>query len=98
MRAPRAIFGKETAMGTVKTVDFERSGLGKGIKAAALVLILAAAALTTDHVVFTRGTQPAAAPMAAQAAVPLPAAIDGFALPDNLRPTQADVVENAPTF
>ena len=85
-------------MGTVKSVDFERSCLGKGIKVAALVMILAAAALTTDHMVFTRGAQPADAPMAVQAAVVVPAAIDGFALPDNLRPTQADVVENAPTF
>ena len=84
--------------GTVRSVDFERSGLGKGIKVAALVMILAAAALMTDHMVFTGGARPEAAPMAAQAAVATPAAGDGFALPDNLRPTQADVVENAPTF
>jgi hypothetical protein len=85
------------AMGTVKSVDFERSCLGKGLKVTALVMILAAAALATDHVVFFGSSTPAAAAAPASAA-PVAASLEGFALPDNLRPTQADVVENAPTF
>jgi hypothetical protein len=86
------------AMGTVKSVDFERSCLGKGIKVAALVLILAAAALATDHVVFFGSSAPAAAAAPSSAAPVAEPTLDGFALPDHLRPTQADVGENPPSF
>jgi hypothetical protein len=85
-------------MGTVKSVDFERSCLGKGIKIAALVMILAAAALATDHVVFLGSSAPAAAAAPASAAAPPEPTLDGFVLPDHLRPTQAHVGENPPTF
>jgi hypothetical protein len=85
-------------MGTIK-VDFERSGVGRGIKIAAFVLILTAAALITDHMGVTHAPRQAVAQTAPAKPEASPAvAVDGFAVPDHLRPTQADVQENAPGF
>ena len=85
-------------MATVKAVDFERSRIGRGLKTAAFVLVLAAGAVTADHVFFMApSAQPTASPIA-QAATVLPVAGEGFALPDHLRPTAADAVAEAPTF
>ena len=87
-------------MGTIKSVDFERSGVGKGIKIAAFVLILTAAALVTDHMgIVENGTRQAVAqtkPVGAPVATT--AAIDGFALPEHLKPTTADAGDPAPSF
>jgi len=84
-------------MATIKAVDFERCGIARGIKTAAFVLVLTAGALAADHVFFVA---PSAKPAvtAVQAATVAPAATDGFTLPDNLRPTAADAVAEAPTF
>ena len=85
-------------MATIKKVDFERSGLGLGMKIAALVFMLTAAALVTENVVLVGpSTHAAAAPVVTQTAA-APAALDGFALPENLKPTAADAVSQAPTF
>ena len=85
-------------MATVKKVDFERSGFGRTIKITALVLILAAGALATDHLVFVGASTPAAAASVAKAETVTPGALDGFALPENLKPTAADAVTGSPTF
>jgi len=86
-------------MATIHKADFEHSGIGRGIKVAALVLILTAAALTTDHKFFAGPTAPAAAsPVTATVATAGTAALDGFALPESLRPTAADVTTGTPTF
>jgi hypothetical protein len=90
---------KEAAMATIKAVDFERSGIGKGIKTAALVLALTAGAVVADHVFFTPSEKPAASPMTVQAAPVNAPAPDGFALPEHLRrPTAADEAAPPPTF
>lgn len=86
-------------MAMFKAVDFERSGISRGIKTAAFVLVLTAAALAADHMFFAApSTKPAASPMAVQAATVTTATPDGFALPENLKPTAADAIEPAPTF
>jgi len=87
-------------MATIKALDLERSGVGRGIKAAALVLVLTAVALTADHVLFVApSAQPAAASITVKATTVTTAATDGFALPEHLRPTPADtVMEQAPTY
>jgi len=90
-------------MGKIQAVDFERSGVGRGIKIAALVLILTAAAMTTDHVFFVSPSAKTVAPATPIAAATATAsvtepALDGFALPANLRPTAADVAAPAPSF
>ena len=85
-------------METVKTVDFEQSGLSKGMKVAALTLMLTAAALMTDHVAFAPSARPVAAPSTVEA-VTTTAALDGFALPAELQhPTTADVDTPPPGF
>jgi hypothetical protein len=86
-------------MATIKAVDFERCGITRGIKTAALVLVLTAGAVAADHVFFGAPDAKRAAVTAVQAATVAPAATDGFALPENLRhPTAADVAGPAPTF
>ena len=85
-------------MATIK-VDFERTRIGLGMKIAALALMLTAAALVTENVVFVGPSAPAtAAPVTASMAA-APAAADGFALPESLRhPTAGDATEAAPSF
>ena len=83
-------------MATKHAEEFERSYAGRGIKTAALVLILGSVALLADHAFFF-------APPARTAAEPVrvsvsTAAIDGFALPDNMHPTAADVTAPPPSF
>ena len=83
-------------MASKQADEFERSLAGRGIKTVALVLILGSVALMADHAFFF-------APPARTAAEPVRAvesriATDGFALPDNLHPTAADVTAPAPTF
>ena len=86
-------------MGTIKAVDFERSGISKGMKVAALVLMLTAAALATDHVGFTPSARPVSAPIAAAQAAYTAGAVDGFALPAELRhPTSADAATQPESF
>ena len=87
-------------MATIKAVNFERSRIGRGIKIAALVLVLTAGALTADHVFFVApSAQPTAAPITVKATTVTTAATVGFALPDSIRPTTADAVaEQAPTY
>ena len=86
-------------MATIRAVDFERCRLVRGIKTAALVLVLTAGAVITDRVFFFEpDAHPAAAPIT-KAEPPASTALDGFALPEHLRrPTTADVVTEAPTF
>ena len=86
-------------MATIRSVDFERSGIGKGIKIAGVLLVLAASALTADHLFFgAPRAHPAATVVAVKAEAPATAAPDGFALPENLRPTATDAADTAPTF
>jgi hypothetical protein len=85
-------------MATIKTVDFERSRVGLGMKIAALALMLTAAALVTENVAFVGPSGPATAAPVDRAAAATPGALDGFALPENLKPTAADVAPQAPTF
>ncbi len=83
-------------MATIESEAFERSTAGRGLKALALVLILGSVAVMADHAFFVAPhAMPKAEPVrTSQASVP----IDGFALPDNLRPTAADAGTQAPTF
>ena len=85
-------------MATIKKVDFERSGVGLGMKIAALVLMLTAAALATENVVFVAPSTTATAAPVARPATVTPGALDGFALPESLKPTAGDVSPAAPTF
>jgi hypothetical protein len=86
-------------MATIRAVDFERSGITRGIKTALFVLVLTAGAVAADHMFFVApSTKPAASPMAVQAATVNTATPDGFALPENLKPTAADAIEQPPTF
>ena len=86
-------------MATIHAVDFERTGMAKGIKIASFVLILTAAALVTDHMgIVKNGPKQAVAQTASVQAVPALPAVDGFALPADLKPTQADLHEEAPTY
>jgi len=90
-------------MATIKRVDFERTGVARGMKIAAFVLVLTAAALVTDHMgIVAHGASHAVAQTAPGKADVAPTesmgAMQGFALPESLRPTQADVHEGAPTF
>ena len=86
-------------MTTFKAVDFERCRLVRGIKTAALVLVLTAGAVTVDRLFFfDPAARPAAAPVTAKAELPATAATDVFALPEHLRPNAADVVAETPTF
>ncbi len=83
-------------MATSKADEFEATRVARGIKTAAFVLILGSVALMADQMFFVAPrAPPAAAPVPVASA---PVAGDGFALPDNLRPTAADAVASAPTF
>ena len=83
-------------MATSKAEVFERTRMARGIKAAAFVLILGSVALAADHMFFvTPGPRTETAPVPAAATAPV---IDGFALPDHLRPTAADAAALPPTF
>ncbi|MFO1311173.1 MAG: hypothetical protein U1F41_03810 [Burkholderiales bacterium] len=83
-------------MATIESEAFERSTAGRGLKTVALVLILGSVAVMADHAFFVAPhAQPKAEPARmAQTGV----AIDGFALPDHLHPTAADVDNATPTF
>ena len=86
-------------MATIKAVDFERCGIAKGIKTAVLVLVLTAGAVTADHMFFVApSAKSASSSMAVQAATVNTPTPDGFALPENLKPTAADAADQAPTF
>jgi len=83
-------------MATRQADEFERSYAGRGIKTVALVLILGSVALMADHAFFVAPhARPAAEPVRVTASS---VATDGFALPDNMHPTAADVTAPAPTF
>jgi len=78
-------------------IPSESGRVAKGIRTAALVIILGAVALMADHTFFVAPHARAAAE-APSPERPASVAIDGFTLPDNLRPTAADVTTPAPTF
>jgi len=70
-------------------VPFEKPRFSSGIKAIALVIGLTAIALVADHAFFV--APHAQARSSSAAAYEAPVSVDGFALPQNLRPTAADV-------
>ncbi len=86
-------------MATIKSVDFERSRAGRGIKTAAVVLVLMAGALAADQVFFASPSAHATAAPVTVSAAPVAASTDGFALPESLRhPTATDSGETPATF
>jgi hypothetical protein len=83
-------------MDSSKVVNFQRGRIPAGLKALVIVIALGTIALVADHSFFI-------APHTAQAtSVPLylPANMqtDGFALPADMHPTQADVGTPPPSF
>ena len=83
-------------MDSSKIVEFQRARVPAGLKALALVVVLGTIALAADHTFFI-------APHTAQATAPAPliatpAQHDGFALPADMHPTQADVGPPPPSL
>ena len=85
-------------MATIRSEAFEDTGTARGIKAAAFVLILGSVALAADHLLFTAGHPDPAIVVPAAAIGGAATAVDGFALPESLRPTAADASDPTPTF
>ena len=78
---------------------YERTRLVSGVKTAAFVVILGALALIVDHVFFVAPY--ANTPTVAGSAVatrPANVTVEGFVVPENLRPTTADVQPPPSTF
>jgi len=84
-------------MATTKT-EFERTGAARGIKAAAVVLILGSVALAADRLLFVPAQPRLDAPVAAAPAPAVAPTADGFALPEHLRHPTADATAAASTF
>jgi hypothetical protein len=73
-------------------VPFDKPRVTTGAKAIAIVIALTVIALVADHAYFVgpHGQAHAAATIS-PSEVPITVQVDGFALPENLRPTAADV-------
>jgi hypothetical protein len=90
---------KETAMDSPNVVPFEKTRLSAGVKAIAVVIALTSIALVADHAYFVAPHAHAhAAVPATQSEMPITVQVDGFLLPEILKPTAADVTSPAPTF
>jgi hypothetical protein len=77
----------------------DSSGFTTGVKTAVFVVVLGTVAALADHAYFVAphaAVQPVVTDVAAsRVAAP---SLDGYALPPDMRPTQADVTNPAPTF
>ena len=78
------------------TAPYDRTRIVSGIKTAALIVILGAVAVAADHAFFIAPYSRMPAEAAPPVAVAAP--VEGYALPDNLRPTAADVGPAPPSF
>jgi hypothetical protein len=78
---------------------FEPRRFASGVKTASVIVILGAVALMADHAFFVTPHVRTPAALAAPAATSTaPVAVNGFALPDNLRPTAADAASAPASF
>ena len=86
-------------METRNTDPYERQRFASGVKTAAVIVILGAVALMADHTFFVAPhARTSAALEASSMAAPVSVPVDGFAVPDNLRPTAGDVTAPVSTF
>ena len=80
-------------------VPFEKTRFSAGVRAIVVVIALTGIALVADHAYFVAPHAQARTAIAAkQFEMPVSVQIDGFLLPENLKPTAADVPSPAQTF
>jgi hypothetical protein len=84
-------------MDASKVVPFGKSRVPPGVKAIVVILAMTAVALVADHAYFV-APHAQASVAAAESQSPVTVQVDGFALPDSLRPTAADVGAPPPSF
>jgi hypothetical protein len=84
-------------MDASKVVPFEKTRISTGVKAIVVAIAMTAVALAADHAYFV-APRAQASVAATQSQAPAPVQGDGFALPDSLKPTTADVGAPPPSF
>ena len=86
-------------MSSPNVVPFEKTRFSTGLKAIIVVIALTGVALVADHAYFVAPhAQAHAAVAATRSELPVSVQVDGFLLPEIMRPTAADVTAAAPTF
>jgi hypothetical protein len=90
---------EEIRMETRNTDPYQRQRFASGVKTAAVIVILGAVALMADHTFFIAPHVRTPAALATPSmAAPVSVSVDGFAIPDHLRPTTGDVASPPSTF
>ena len=78
---------------------YKRSRFQSGLKTAVFVIVLGLVAVLADRAYFVSPhARASAATMPPAAEQPVSVQMEGFALPENLKPTAADVGTPAPSF
>jgi len=86
-------------MDSPNVVPFEKTRFSASVRAIVVVVALTGIALAADHAYFVAPhAQARTAAAATQSEMPLSAQVDGFALPESLKPTAADVISPTQTF
>jgi len=85
-------------MSTPNVVPFEKPRLSTGVRAIAVVICLTVIALGADHAYFVAPHAQASSTIVAEHELPVSVQVDGFALPESLRPTAGDVTPPPASF
>jgi len=85
-------------MSTPNVVPFEKPRLSTGVRAIAVVICLTVIALVADHAYFVAPHAHASSTIVAEHELPVSVQVDGFALPESLRPTAGDVTPPPASF
>jgi len=85
-------------MSTPNVVPFEKPRLSTAVRAIAVVICLTVIALVADHAYFVAPHAQASSTVVAAHELPVTVQVDGFALPESLRPTAGDVTPPPASF
>jgi len=77
---------------------YKRSRVQSGLKTAVFIIVLGLVAVLADRAYFVSPHAHAIAAMPPAAELPVSVRMEGFALPDSIKPTTADVGTQAPSF
>jgi len=85
-------------MSTPNVVKLEKPRLSTGVRAITVVICLTVIALVADHAYFVAPHAQASSTIVAEHELPVSVQVDGFALPESLRPTAGDVTPPPASF
>ena len=85
-------------MSTPNVVPFEKPRLSTAVRAITVVICLTVIALVADHAYFVAPHAQASSNVVAAHELPVTVQVDGFALPESLRPTAGDVTPPPASF